>query len=304
VRNNKCTNPAALGTSRTIVVDPNEHNRIGTMSYAETLPLFDKEVVLTFDDGPISPYTGRVLDLLAWECVRATFFVVGQMARVHPELVRRAADDGHTIGTHTMTHPLRFKALSQQRARQEIEDGILAVTTALGDPSKLAPFFRFPGFGHTDTAEEYLASHHLMVWGADFPADDWRRIGPAEVARRALSRLEAKGKGVLLLHDIHERTVDALPIIFEQLKERGFRVVHVVPSSQDLPPTETIAEAWHPKWMTKPVPSEVPGTVEMENDLASDAGAAAALQPPIDQTSVSTNHKRPRLAHLRPPENR
>ena len=72
-----------------------------------------------------------------------------------------------------------------------------------------------------------------MVWGADVPADDWHRLGPREVARRAVQRLEAKGKGILLLHDIHQRTVDALPIILAELKERGFRIVHVVPASAE-----------------------------------------------------------------------
>src|SRR5262245_57138971 len=74
-------NPKALGTSRTIVVDPTEHGRIGTMDYAETLPLVDKEVVLTFDDGPLPPYSTKILDTLAAECVRATYFIVGRMAR-------------------------------------------------------------------------------------------------------------------------------------------------------------------------------------------------------------------------------
>ena len=71
-------NPNALGTSRTIVVDPRDHSRIGTMDYAETLPLADHEVVLTFDDGPIPPYTSKVLDILAAECVNATYFIVGE----------------------------------------------------------------------------------------------------------------------------------------------------------------------------------------------------------------------------------
>ena len=110
-------NPDALGTSRTIVVDPRDHIRIGTMDYAETLPLVDKEVVLTFDDGPIPPYTGKVLDILAAECVKATYFIVGSMAREYPALVRRAYDDGHTIGTHSMTHPYPLPG-AVGRARQ------------------------------------------------------------------------------------------------------------------------------------------------------------------------------------------
>ena len=85
-----------------------------------------------------------------------------------------------------------------------------------------------------------------MVWGADFPADDWKRISAHEVARRAVQRLEAKGKGILLLHDIHQRTVDALPTILAELKARGFRVVHVVPSSAERPATVTAAADWLP----------------------------------------------------------
>ena len=85
-----------------------------------------------------------------------------------------------------------------------------------------------------------------MVWGADVPADDWHKLGPREVARRAVQRLEYKGKGILLLHDIHQRTVEALPLILEELKARGFRIVHVVPASAERPPTVTTAAAWLP----------------------------------------------------------
>ena|SRR5262245_28205531 len=66
--------PGALGVSRTLVVDPNEHARVGSMQYPETLPLNDHEVVLTFDDGPLPRYTNPVLETLASECVKATFF--------------------------------------------------------------------------------------------------------------------------------------------------------------------------------------------------------------------------------------
>src|SRR6187399_2317982 len=245
-------NPDALGTSRTIVVDPREHIRIGTMDYAETLPLFDREVVLTFDDGPIPPYTGKILDILAAECVKATYFMVGTMAKEYPSLVRRVYDAGHTVGTHSMSHPFRFRALSVERGNAQIDNGIAATAAALGDPNKVAPFFRFPGFGHTPAAHEHAAEQGLMVWGADVPADDWHKLGPREVARRAVQRLEYKGKGILLLHDIHQRTVDALPLILKELKERGFRVVHVVPANAERAPSITTAEAWLPHSRPKP----------------------------------------------------
>jgi peptidoglycan/xylan/chitin deacetylase (PgdA/CDA1 family) len=195
--------------------------------------------------APAHPNTDKVLDILASECVRATFFIVGRMAKIHPELVRRAVDEGHTVGTHTMNHPLQFRKFSVERARKEIEDGVEAASAVLDDPSKLAPVFRFPGFGRTEFTEQFLASRGIMVWSADFPADDWLKIDPAEVARRAVSRLETRGKGVLLLHDIHARTVKALPMIFEALKARGYHVVHVGLSKPNRPATPTAEEEWH-----------------------------------------------------------
>src|SRR5262245_26079674 len=148
--------PDAIGTSRTLVVDPTEHARVGTMQYRETLPLEDKEVVLTFDDGPIPPRTTAVLDILAANCVKATFFIVGQMATAHPIVLKRIHADGHTIGTHTQTHPMGFRRLSDARAEQEIETGIASTIAALNDPSAVAPFVRFPGLGRTDAIEQYL----------------------------------------------------------------------------------------------------------------------------------------------------
>jgi peptidoglycan/xylan/chitin deacetylase (PgdA/CDA1 family) len=238
--------PDALGVSRTIVVDPHDHIRIGLMSYKETLPLADHEVVLTFDDGPLPPYSDKILDILAAECVHATYFIIGTMAKAYPDTLPRVYQAGHTIGTHSMTHPTHFKALGADAANAQIDNGIAATKAALGDAADVAPFFRFPGFGRTDAAEQHLASLGLMAWGADVPADDWMKISPAEVARRALRRLDAKGRGILLLHDIHERTVEALPLILQGLKERGFRIVHVVPSSPERPPTVTAAADWLP----------------------------------------------------------
>ena len=79
-------NPNALGTSRVMTIDPREFPRIGTVQYTHSLPLEDKEVVLTFDDGPLPPYTNRVLDVLAEHCVKANYFLVGRMARGYPDL--------------------------------------------------------------------------------------------------------------------------------------------------------------------------------------------------------------------------
>lgn len=237
-------NPGALGTSRTIAVDPAEHTRIGTMQYPETLPLRDREVVLTFDDGPLPAHTNEILDILAAQCVKATFFMVGRMAKEFPETARRVYDEGHSIGTHSESHPFHFGEMPAERIKSEIDDGIAHVTEALGDPARLAPFFRVPGLRRAEGVESYLGSLGIMVWSADFPADDWRHISSTRVIQLALSRIEAKGKGVLLLHDIQPRTVAALPVILRELKARGYRIVHVVPASQATPKTLTNPQQW------------------------------------------------------------
>ncbi len=246
--------PDALGTSRTLVVDPKEHLRIGNMQYGETLPLADHEVVLTFDDGPLPRNSNRVIDILAAQCVKATFFIIGRMAQAYPDGVRKLREAGHTVGTHSQSHPLSMNRMSVEHAKQEIDDGIAAVTAALGNDAAPAPFFRIPGLLRAEGVEDYLASTGIQTWSADFPADDWRHISSSRVYEIAMKRLEAKGKGILLLHDIQPRTVAALPRILHALKARGYRIVHVVPATPELPATPTEPQ----QWQLHPVSESVP----------------------------------------------
>src|SRR6476619_3142347 len=240
--------PDAIGTSRTIVVDPRAHPIIGTMQYNKTLPLEDHEVVLTFDDGPLPKYSNQILDILAAHCAKATFFLVGRQANDNPEGVRKVRDAGHTVATHSQNHPTGMDRLPLDRARQEIEQGIASVTAALGDGTAPAPFLRIPGLRVNDGIEAFAASKGLQIWSADFPADDWRNVSANRVYDLAIQRLEAKGKGILLLHDIQPRTVAALPRILRELKTRGYRIVHVVPATAERPATPTEPQQWllHP----------------------------------------------------------
>jgi peptidoglycan-N-acetylglucosamine deacetylase len=239
----RCPNRHALGTSRTLVVDSAEHARLGSMQYRETLPLGPREVVLTFDDGPLPPYTTRVLDVLAAECVQATFFLVGRMARNFPRIVGRIARQGHTIATHSQSHPLTFHRMSVEQARYEIEGGIASVKAALGGRAP-APFFRIPGLMRQTPVERYLASRNIMTWSADIPSDDWRRITDREIVRRTIVRLEREGRGMVLLHDIKPATAPALPLLLRELKRRGFRIVHVVPATRWRSKTATRPSQW------------------------------------------------------------
>jgi len=241
--------PDAIGTSRVITINPGDYQRLGTLNYQQTLPLDDHEVVLTFDDGPISPYSNQVLDILASQCVKATYFLVGEMAKAYPAVVRRIRDEGHTIGTHSEDHPLRFDRISDEKVRWEIDAGIDNVSAALGDSGGLAPFFRIPGFGRTEVVEGELAARSLVVFSTDVVADDWHRhISPTQIIARAMSRLEAKGKGMLLLHDIHPWTVAALPGLLKALKDRGFRIVQVMPSTTVPPGPIAGRSLWTVEW--------------------------------------------------------
>lgn len=159
---------------------------------------------------------------------------------------------GHTVGTHSENHPFQFGNLPPDRMATEIDDGIAHVSAALGDPSLLAPFFRIPGLRRSEAVEAALGSRGIMNWSADFPADDWRHISSGQVVHFALSRLEAKGKGVLLLHDIQARTQAALPVILRELKARGYRIVHVVPATPERPKTVTDPAQWVPYWIHGP----------------------------------------------------
>ena len=168
-----------------------------------------------------------------------------------------------------------------ERVRQSEQNEVAA---ALGDERALAQFFRFPGLGRSTAIEEYLAAHGIMTWSADFLADDWRYITAQQVLTRALDRLNRKGKGVLLLHDIQPRTALALPVLLKALKARGYRIVHVVPAGPDRPKTVAPPEAWAarhtPTW---------PRVVERDPAFAEPGTPTQTVDLPVSVTSALGN---------------
>src|SRR6185312_14499507 len=141
-------NPNALGTARTLVVDAKTMPRVGRKHFPQTLPLADKELVLTFDDGPWPGTTAKVLDALKKECVHATFFLLGRNVAANPQLARRALAEGHSLGHHTYSHPL-LNRMTPAKGEAEIDRGVEADEAAIyGNRSRIptTPFFRFPGF--------------------------------------------------------------------------------------------------------------------------------------------------------------
>jgi peptidoglycan/xylan/chitin deacetylase (PgdA/CDA1 family) len=285
-------NPNAIGTSRVITIDPGEYQRLGTLQYPDTLPLQDHEVVLTFDDGPLPPHTTNVLNVLQSQCVKALFFLVGEMAHAYPDIVKRIHADGHTIGTHSQDHPLRFDRISEDKVRWEIDQGIENVSAALGDAGGLSPFFRVPGFGRTDYVESEAAARSLVVFSTDVVADDWfRRIGPSQIISRAMSRIEAKGRGMLLLHDIHPWTAVALPGLLKELKDHGFHIVQVVPSAT-VPPMIAARSGWTVAWSMaeQTVLDDSSAGPKWPTKLADNPSADTADLPAPDEGAFDPNY--------------
>ena len=227
-----CPRQGTLGTSRILRVDAATTPRVGLKSFPQTLPLRDHEVVLTFDDGPSAPTTPRVLAALARQCVRATFFLIGKQASEHPELVRRIAAEGHTIGLHTWSHPSLMR-IPPKEAIAQIDRGIAAVETALHEAATSVPstpFFRFPGFESTPATLDLLQSRGIVVFGTDLWVSDWNPMTPRQELKRAVDRLKLARKGIILFHDTKAQTAAMLPAFLRYLRENDFRVVHLVPT--------------------------------------------------------------------------
>lgn len=227
--------PNALGVSRTVNVDAEHGPRFGNNQYPERHVLRDGEVVLTFDDGPHPVYTRAVLDALEAHCTRATFFLVGHRALGQSALVREMARAGHNIATHTWSHQ-DLARLDATAARNEIELGISAVQRALGAPA--APFFRFPYLSDPGALQAHLKARNTGIFSIDIDAYDYRTRSPTAVVRNVMTSLEAKRKGIVLMHDIQPSTAGAIRTLLDELKARGYRVVHLRPSQGQV----TVAE--------------------------------------------------------------
>ena len=159
--------PEQLGTSRVLEVDPLKIRSV--KGKEKGLGLKHKEVILTFDDGPIAGKTPRILQALKNECVKATFFYVGRMAKAYPRLVRKVVAQGHTLAHHTHSHN-RLPLYSSKRASQLIDQGIKAVEkVAYGESGAKPriPFFRYPYLARNKTTDKVLASKGLVAFGAN-----------------------------------------------------------------------------------------------------------------------------------------
>jgi peptidoglycan/xylan/chitin deacetylase (PgdA/CDA1 family) len=220
----RCENPDALGISRTVEIDTTGGPGFGADQFKAHDFLEPGEIVLTFDDGPWPGNTPAVLAALAAQCLKATFFPIGQHVSWHPDILRQVVAKDHTIGSHSWSH-VNLAKKSLPEAKDEIENGISAVAITAGRP--LAPFFRFPGLSQTPELTAYLAERNIGIFSIDVDSFDFKLKNPDKVITSVMTKLEKRGKGIVLMHDFQHSTAVALPTLLQQLKAKGFKVVHL-----------------------------------------------------------------------------
>src|ERR1700727_2688106 len=233
-----CANPDALGLSRVVEIDTTGGAGFGFEHFKQLDFLAEKEVVLTFDDGPWPVNTPMVLKALADECTKGLFFPIGKHASYHPEILKQVAAAGQTIGAHTWSHAnLNSKKLTEQQAKDEVEKGFSAVKLALG--AAPAPFFRFPELQHNPAAVAYLGTRNVAIFSCDLDSFDFRKTStPDKVVQTVMTKLDKLGKGIILMHDFQKHTADALPELLRRLKAGGYKIVQMKAKTQ----LETLAE--------------------------------------------------------------
>jgi peptidoglycan/xylan/chitin deacetylase (PgdA/CDA1 family) len=230
-----CTNPNALGVTRTVEIDTTGGPGFGFEHFKMHDFLRANEVAFTFDDGPWLNNTPAVLKALADHCTKATFFPIGKHATYYPEILKQVAAQGHTVGSHTWSH-MNLEKKPIEEAKTEIEKGFSAVKFALGGPS--APFFRFPALRHPPELVTYLGQRNVGIFSTDFDSFDFTMRKPEQVIKSVMAKLQKHGKGIALMHDFQGVTAQALPELLNQLKAGGYKVVHM--KAKD--PIKTIAQ--------------------------------------------------------------
>ena len=255
-----CANPDALGVSRVVEIDTTGGPGFGFEHFKQLDFLTDKEVVLTFDDGPWPANTPAVLKALSDECTKALFFPIGKHATYHPEILRQVAAAGHTIGAHTWSHAnLNSKKMTPQIAKDEIEKGYSAVKLALG--AAPSPFFRFPELQHGPAAMTYLEQRNIAMFSCDLDFFDFRANSADQIVQTVMTKVDKLGKGIILMHDFQKHTAEALPTLLRRLKAGGYKVVQIKAKTplQTLPEYDDalVKEMKLPVASTRPVSSVV-----------------------------------------------
>ncbi len=215
-------------------------------------------VAMTFDDGPHATLTPELLNLLAAHHMKATFFVVGENAAEYPDILRRVVREGHEIGNHSWSHP-NFGKMSDEGIRSQLQRTDDAIRAAIGT----RPTLMRPPYGSLSSRQKHWIheqfGYRIILWDVD-PLD-WKRPGAAVIRNRIVK--EARPGSIILAHDIHPQTIEAMASTFDELQAKGFKFVTVselitmatpVPPKQPKPEPAAATEQPAPR----PAPSSSP----------------------------------------------
>ena len=231
--------PASPLEQANTVSGPGLTGRTLVVGSAADIKLQDKEVVLTFDDGPAVGKTEKVLDILDKYNVKASFMMVGQMVRIHPEIAQEVLARGNSIGSHTFSHK-DLATMNFNAALAEISKGESAVSKAIAEP---VGAFRFPYLASTTRLRRALASRGVVVMDVNIDSKDYYSNSPDAVFKRTMESVRQEKKGIILMHDIHNRTIAMLPKLLESLKSEGYHVVNLRFQRSAMPEATFVASA-------------------------------------------------------------
>src|SRR6266436_5992345 len=210
-------------------------------------------VAMTFDDGPSAKLTPKLLDLLAAHHIKATFFLIGQNVDKKHDIVAREVREGHEVANHSWSHPNLGK-MSDNGVRSQLRRTDDAIRKAIGN----SPTLMRPPYGSISVRQKKWINqefgYKIVLWDVD-PLD-WRRPGPSVVCNRIIKM--ARAGSIILAHDIHPGTIEAMPCVLNQLEAKGFKFVTVselIAMQTPLPPKPSPSPKSIPPKSTSPSPT-------------------------------------------------
>lgn len=216
--------------TRTQKVTANVQNGYGSLGGYPKLFLRPGEYVITFDDGPNPVTTPQILKILDSYCVKSTFFMMGNAAEKAPDIVRTVAQKGHTVASHTYSHP-NLTTMPFSEAKAQIDNGRAYVGRALNPvaTSGYPTLFRFPNNVSTKQLDTYLASQKVIAISYDITPMDWKNEDANVEWARLQTLLNQNDRGIIVLHDIMPNTVKLLPMLMKWMQDKHYIAVQLVP---------------------------------------------------------------------------
>ncbi|MES3038279.1 MAG: polysaccharide deacetylase family protein [Bdellovibrionota bacterium] len=262
----------------------------------------NKEVVLTFDDGPSGDYTEKILEILRKASAKAMFFHMGRNVYTRPDIVKKVAAEGHSIGSHTMTHQclaqtelcgqknaevkVGGRVLTPAESLQEIMGGHKALLDVLGWAD---PFFRFPYGYSTPELKKFLTFNSIAEFNWSIDSNDWKEQHPQDLVDGTMAQVNSAGRGIILLHDVQHRTAVALPLLLRTLYEQGYSIVLLKPKDETIRTKPLLLPPEPPPPPPEPTPAPAPEPSPAPEPNPNPEPVPTPEVPPVPNPEPTTN---------------